>query len=68
MDVNKEWYINEINGFLKGDESNKMSKLDGSLFFETDVLVGIVDGNDGIYTRYNSIIGKFHLTPFEAYK
>ncbi|MFX1298404.1 MAG: hypothetical protein ACFFD2_26560 [Promethearchaeota archaeon] len=45
-----------------------MSKLDRSLIFEPDVLVSIVDGNDAIYTRYKKIIGKFHLTPSEAYE
>ena len=68
MDVNKDWLINKINGFLKNDASNKMSKLDGSYIFEPDVLVGIADGNDAIYTKYKNIIGEFHLTPFQAYE
>jgi len=68
MDVNKEWFINKINGFLEDDECNKMSKLDRSFIFEPDILVGIVDGNDAIYTRYKKIIGEFHLTPSEAYE
>jgi ferredoxin len=68
MDVNKDWFINEINGFLKNDESNKMSKVDGSFIFEPNVIVGIADGNDIIYTKYKNIIGEFHLTPSEAFE
>ncbi|MFX1308815.1 MAG: 4Fe-4S binding protein [Promethearchaeota archaeon] len=68
MNVNKEWFINKINGFLENDESNKMSKVDGSLIYYPDVLVGIADGNDAIYTKYKNIIGEFHLTPSEAYE
>ncbi len=67
MDINKEWFIDKINGFLQEDESNRMNKVDGSLIYEPDVLVGIVDGNDTIYNKYKNIIGEFHLTPSEAY-
>ncbi len=66
--INKDWFINKINGFLEDNESNKMNKVDGSFIFEPDVIVGIVDGNDAIYTRYKTIIGEFHLTPSEAYE
>ncbi|MFX1419650.1 MAG: 4Fe-4S binding protein [Promethearchaeota archaeon] len=68
MVVNKEWFINKINGFLENNISNRMKKLDGSLIYKPDVLVGIVDGNDAIYTKYKKIIGEFHLTPSEAYE
>jgi hypothetical protein len=68
MDVNKDWFINRINKFLENDNSNKMSKVDGSLIFEPNVIVGIADRNDAIYTRYKDIIGEFHLTPSEAYE
>ncbi|MFX0002795.1 MAG: 4Fe-4S binding protein [Promethearchaeota archaeon] len=68
MEVNKDWFINKINKFLKDDDSNKMSKVDGSLIYEPNVLVGITNGNDVIYSKYKSIIGDFHLTPSEAYE
>ncbi len=68
MDINKDWFINKINLFLKNDARNKLSKLDGSYIFEPNVLVGIADGNDIIYTNYKEIIGDFHLTPSEAYE
>lgn len=68
MDVNKEWLIKKIHGFLEDDDSNRMGKLDGSFIFDPDVLVGVVNGNDAIYTNYKSIIGEFHLTPSEAYE
>ncbi|MFX1234518.1 MAG: 4Fe-4S binding protein [Promethearchaeota archaeon] len=68
MDVNKQWFINKINQFLENDECNRLNKLDRSLIFEPDVLVGIADGNDDIYTRYKSIIGDFYLSPSEAYE
>ncbi|MFX0039611.1 MAG: 4Fe-4S binding protein [Promethearchaeota archaeon] len=68
MYVNKEWFIDKINRFLKDDESNKMSKVDGSLIYEPNVLVGFANGNDNIYSKYKSIIGDFHLTPSEAYE
>ncbi|MFX1570233.1 MAG: 4Fe-4S binding protein [Promethearchaeota archaeon] len=68
MVVNKAWFVNKINEFLGNDVSNKMSKVDGSFIFEPNVIVGIADGNDAIYTKYKDIIGEFHLTPSEAYK
>ncbi|NVM36491.1 MAG: 4Fe-4S binding protein [Candidatus Lokiarchaeota archaeon] len=68
MAENKRWFIKKINKFLENDESNKMSKVDGSFIFEPNVLVGIADGNDPIYNKYKEIIGKFYLTPSEAYE
>ena len=68
IDINKEWFIDKINGFLKDDESNRMRKVDGSFIYEPDVLVGIADGNDTIYNDYKKIIREFHLTPSEAYE
>ena len=66
MEVNKKWFVEKIRSFLLEDESNKMS-MDGSLIFEPDVLVGFVSGNDPIFEEYKRIIGKFHLTPVEAF-
>jgi epoxyqueuosine reductase QueG len=68
MGINKEWFLEKINNFLKSDERNKMKKVDNSYFFEPDVLVGFVSGNDSIFTKYKEIIGDFYLTPKEAYK
>jgi epoxyqueuosine reductase QueG len=41
--------------------------VDNSYFFEPDVLVGFVTGNDPIFNKYKEIIGEFYLTPKEAY-
>ncbi|MFW9969422.1 MAG: hypothetical protein ACFFDF_04420 [Candidatus Odinarchaeota archaeon] len=68
MDINKEWFVAKINEFLKDDESNRMHKVDGSFIYESNVLVGIANGNDTIYNEYKEIIGEFHLSPPEAYK
>lgn len=45
-----------------------MTGVDGSLMFRPDALVGFVSGDDLIFEEYKSIIGKFHLTPKEAFK
>ena len=66
MTIDKKWFLEKIRGFLSEDESNKM-KVDGSLIFDPDVLVGFVSGNDPIFEEYKEIIGSFHLTPAEAY-
>ena len=44
-----------------------MTKVDGSLMFEPDTVVGFVSGNDPIFEQYKEIIGSFHLTPQEVY-
>ncbi|MFX1298923.1 MAG: 4Fe-4S binding protein [Promethearchaeota archaeon] len=67
MIIDKKWFINKINTFLSEDESNKMTKVDGSLIFKPDTIVGFVSGNDPIFDEYKKIIGKFHLTPAEVY-
>ena len=66
MTIDKKWFLEKIRGFLSEDESNKM-KVDGSLIFDPDVLLGFVSGNDPIFEEYKEIIGSFHLTPAEAY-
>ncbi|MFX0028014.1 MAG: 4Fe-4S binding protein [Candidatus Hermodarchaeota archaeon] len=65
--LNKDWFINKINSFLKEDESNRMTGVDGILFWEPDVIVGICSGDDPIFEYYKKVIGPFHLTPAEAY-
>ena len=65
--IDEDWFKEKINNFLINDESNKMNKVDGSLIFNPDVLVGYVSGSDPIFTRYKEIIGSFHLTPVEAF-
>ncbi|KKK43730.1 MAG: Epoxyqueuosine reductase [Candidatus Lokiarchaeum sp. GC14_75] len=67
MVINKEWFVSKINNFLLNDESNKMVKVDGSLIFQPETLVGFSSGNDPIFTKYKDIIGNFHLTPVEAF-
>lgn len=67
MVINKNWFKEKIDSFLLEDESNRMTKVDSSLIFEPDVLVGFVSGKDSIFDEYKKIIGKFHLTPSEAF-
>ncbi|MFX1478278.1 MAG: epoxyqueuosine reductase [Promethearchaeota archaeon] len=66
MTINKMWFIDKIQDFLKNDPSNRMST-DGSLIFDSNTLVGIASGNDPIFNEYKEIIGSFHLTPKEAF-
>jgi len=68
MELNKDWFLEKINSFLSDDESNRMTKVDGSLIYEPDVLVGFVSGNDPIFEEYKKIIGEFHLTPKEVFE
>lgn len=65
--LNKEWFINKINSFLREDESNRMTGVDGILFWEPNVIVGICSGDDPIFEYYKKVVGPFHLTPAEAY-
>ncbi|MFW9942020.1 MAG: 4Fe-4S binding protein [Candidatus Thorarchaeota archaeon] len=65
--LNKEWFINKINSFLREDESNRMTGVDGILIWEPDVIVGFCSGDDPIFEYYKKVIGPFHLTPLEAY-
>ena len=67
MVVDKKWFIAKINNFLSNDESNKMVGVDNSFIFEPNTIVGFVSGNDSIFNDYKDIIGKFHLTPIEAF-
>ncbi len=67
MVVDKKWFIGKINDFLRMDESNKMVGVDSSFIFEPNTIVGFASGNDSIFNDYKDIIGKFHLTPIEAF-
>ena len=67
MELNKKWFLEKINDFLKNNEANKMKDIDGVLIFEPDVLVGFVSGNEPIFNQYKKVIGSFHHTPEEAY-
>ncbi len=67
MIIDKNWFINKISIFLANDESNKMTQVDNSLMFDTNILVGFVSANDPIFDEYKNIIGEFHLTPKEVY-
>jgi len=67
MVVDKKWFIGKINDFLKNDLSNKMVGVDSSHIFEPNTIVGFASGNDSIFNDYKDIIGKFHLTPIEAF-
>ncbi|HUX98017.1 MAG TPA: hypothetical protein VMV49_00560 [Candidatus Deferrimicrobium sp.] len=68
MVINKGWFIEKISAFLSHDESNKMTRVDNSLIFDPNVLVGFVSGADPIFLEYKKIIGTFHFTPAEVYE
>jgi len=65
--LDKEWFIDRINSFLREDESNKMTDVDGILIWEPDVIVGFCSGDDPIFEYYKEVVGPFHLTPVEAF-
>ncbi|MFX1256366.1 MAG: 4Fe-4S binding protein [Promethearchaeota archaeon] len=65
--LNKEWFVEKINAFLREDDVCKMTGVDGSLIWVPDVLVGFCDGNDPIFQEYKKLVGPFHLTPKEAF-
>ena len=65
--LNKDWFIEKINAFLREDEGNRMAGVDDALFWEPDVLIGFCSGNDPIFQEYKTLVGPFHLTPVEAY-
>jgi len=44
--LNKEWFYDKINSFLREDESNRMTGVDGILIWEPDVIVGFCSGDD----------------------
>ena len=67
MGTTKDWFLEKINSFLENDERNRMKRVDNSYFFEPDVLVGFVPGDDPIFSKYKEIIGEFYLTPEEAF-
>ncbi len=67
MVIDKKWFVDKINDFLKNDESNRMDLVDGSLIFTPDTVVGLASGSDPIFNEYKKIIGSFHLTPTEAF-
>lgn len=67
MLINKKWFVDKIQNFLKNDDSNRMNLVDGSLIFNPDIIVGFVSGDDPIFNEYKEIIGSFHLTPVEAF-
>ncbi|MFX1236291.1 MAG: 4Fe-4S binding protein [Promethearchaeota archaeon] len=67
MALNKKWFLDKINDFLRNNKANRMKGVDGILMFEPDVLVGFASGNDPIFNLYKKAVGPFHLTPEEAY-
>ncbi|NVM53633.1 MAG: 4Fe-4S binding protein [Candidatus Helarchaeota archaeon] len=67
MGIDKNRFLEKIKDFLSEDDSNKMTKLDGSLIFNPEVSVGFVSGNDPLFEDYKKIIGSFHLSPRDVY-
>ena len=54
-----------IAAFVENSPSNRR-KADGGRYFDAP-LVGYASGNDPLFMRYKKIIGRFHLTPREAF-
>ena len=61
----KKWITEEIKRFVREDPDNRFKLLDGSYIWE-EPLVGFVAGNDPLFYQLKEVIGKFHLTPYEA--
>jgi epoxyqueuosine reductase QueG len=56
--------INEIKNFVQEDSSNRL-ELDGLPIFN-EPLIGFVSGEDPLFKELKTVIGDFHLTPYEA--
>jgi epoxyqueuosine reductase len=54
--------FDEITRFVLTDEGNRVS--DGGRYFD-DPLVGFAAADDPLFVQYKTIIGDFHLTPYE---
>ena len=67
MKIDKKWFLEKANDFLRNNEANRMTGVDGSLFWEPDILLGFVSGDDPIFEKYKEVVGPKHLTPAEAY-
>lgn len=67
MKIDKKWFLKKANDFLRNNEANRMTGVDGSLFWEPDILLGFVSGDDPIFEKYKEVVGPKHHTPAEAY-
>ena len=56
--------INEARRFVREDPSNRLD-LDGLPIYDKP-LVGFVAGNESVFKKLKTVIGDFHLTPYEA--
>lgn len=62
----EKWVAERIRDFIARSESTRLT-LDGQVIFD-EPLVGFARGDDPIFRRYKSVIGKFHYTPLEWMK
>ncbi len=53
-----------IRNFIKENEENRRTQLDGGVYWE-EPLVGFASGLNPLFFDYKNIIGPFHLTPRE---
>ncbi len=56
--------VEEIERFVREDPTNRLD-LDGLPIYH-EPLVGFAAGNDPLFKKLKTVIGAFHLTPFEA--
>ena len=54
----------EIRKFVREDPANRLD-LDGLPIYD-EPIVGFVAGNDPLFKKLKTVIGEFHLTPFEV--
>ena len=57
--------IKKIKEFVRKSPENLFHKIDKEPIFK-EPLVGYADGKDPLFKSYKSIIGSFHLTPYEV--
>jgi len=67
MNIDKKWFLEKTHFFLSNDDANIMTDVDGSFFWEPDILLGFASGDDPIFEKYKKIIGPEHHTPKEVY-
>ncbi len=63
QDSPTQWVEERVKAFIAEDESNRLA-LDGEAIYD-EPLVGFARGDDPLFRRYKTIIGKFHYTPLE---
>ena len=62
IDNTEDLLRREIERFVQDSPANRLTRLDGSPFFEKP-LVGFADADDPLFADFKKIIGGFHLHP-----